>query len=372
VVADTDGDGRDSVSLVVGDHLHQLAALPGREAPELGAGIKLPPRSIDVVAGDFDGDGRDEFAAHDVTGRLRGVGEASILVDLDVGFGTPLTGDWDGNGIDTPGTYQALTASFTRFHGMSGRPNTTTNPFGATGLVPLAGEFGRLEGSVRPPARTVGLPAMRSGDSGRSVEILQEELRKRGLYRGPIDGEFGRETEYAVVAFHKVLDVDRTYEWEPEDTLRLTEFSLPPLPARPDEPDRVEVDIGRQLLFVIENHEVTAIAPVSTGGSYLYFSPRNNAVVAAGTPRGDYTLFHLARGWHCDRLTGWCIYNPWSFTPYYAVHGYGSVPEYPASHGCVRLTTWDSDDLTDHYLYLGIPIHIWDTYEPDVESTLLG
>ena len=45
----------------------------------------------------------------------------------------------------------------------------------------------------------------------------------------------------------------------------------------------------------------------------------------------SFTLFSSARGWHCDALTGWCIYNPWSFTPYYAVHGYNSVPSYPAS-----------------------------------------
>ena len=28
-----------------------------------------------------------------------------------------------------------------------------------------------------------------------------------------------------------------------------------------------------------------------------------------------------------------------------AIHGYPSVPTYPASHGCVRTQTWDEDAL---------------------------
>jgi len=60
-------------------------------------------------------------------------------------------------------------------------------------------------------------------------------------------------------------------------------------------------------------------------------------------------------------VTGWCIYNPWNFTEYYALHGYRSVPEYPASHGCVRIPTWESDILESRF-FIGMPIHLWDEY----------
>jgi len=374
VVADPDGDGRDAVSIAVDGRLHVLRALPGPEGVAVTDGEAIPPRTTEVVAGDFDADGRDEFAAQHVTGRLLGIAEAATFVNLEVGFGRPIAGDWDDNGVDTPGTFDALTASFTLYDGLSGDVDADVVPYGATGLIPVTGRFGTLHGSDELPTRAVGLPPMTEGDSGPHVAALQEELRRRGLYRGEIDGDYGQATAFAVMAFHKALDVERTWDWELEDTLRLTEFSLPPLPARPDEPDRIEVDIGHQLLFVFEDHEVVAVVPVSTGGSYVYYSPRNDAVVAAGTPRGDFTLFSQAWGWHCDPLTGWCIYNPWSFTPYYALHGYLSVPEYPASHGCVRITTWDSDILSSDYLFVGMPIHIWDTYEPAYGegSTTLG
>jgi hypothetical protein len=371
VVADPDGDGRDAVSVAVGDRLHVLYALPSSRMLSLDGGMPLPTRTIDLIAGDFDGDGADEFAAQTVAGRIVGVGEAALYVDLEAGFGPAVSGDWDGNGIATPGIYETLTASLSLFHGMNGAVAHTEVAFGATGLVPLLGSFGRIEGADPAPERIVGLPALEEGDSGRAVEVLQDELRRRGLYRGTVDGVYGEATSYAVMAFHKALDLEPQYDWDRGDTLRLINFSGPLLPDRPGEPDRVEVDLGRQLLFVFEDHEVTAIVPVSTGGSYVYYSPRNDAVVRAETPRGDFELFHFARGWHCDPLTGWCIYNPWSFTPAYAVHGYNSVPEYPASHGCVRLTTWDSDELSDNYLFVGIPIHIWDIYEPDA-STPLG
>ena len=44
----------------------------------------------------------------------------------------------------------------------------------------------------------------------------------------------------------------------------MANFVLPPLPDRPEEPDRVEVDVGRQVLYLIEDYEMTAILPVSS------------------------------------------------------------------------------------------------------------
>jgi N-acetylmuramoyl-L-alanine amidase len=133
----------------------------------------------------------------------------------------------------------------------------------------------------------------------------------------------------------------------------------PEIPDRWYEPDRVEVDISRQLMFVIRNGEITGILPVSTGGGYTYLSVRSGQAVAAHTPRGDFQLMWRQYGWNCDRTTGWCVYNYWAFTPFYGIHGYHDVPAYPASHGCTRVNTWDSDWL-DSQLYVGMPVHVWD------------
>lgn len=366
VVADGDGDGRDTVSIVADGRLHVLDGLGGGPA-QLDVDrfpIRLPDRAEAVVGGDFDGDGTDEFAAR-IGARLVGLEEAAGYIDLEVDPDRMVVGDWDADGFDTPAVFDSLDATFVLFHGTAGTPDTTAVEYGSTGMIPLAGWFGPLPPGGEEPPRLVGLPELTEGDTGPAVVTLQDELARRGLYRGPIDGNYGEETAYAVNAFHKAIGAERTFDFETGDTFRLEAFELPPLPDRPDEPDRVEVDIGRQLMYVIRGGEVITIVPVSTGGSYTYFSPRNDAVVAAGTPRGDFTLFGLAYGWHCDPLTGWCIYNPWSFTEFYAMHGYRDVPAYPASHGCVRVTTWDSDELTfGDYLFVGIPFHVWDTYEP--------
>ena len=56
----------------------------------------------------------------------------------------------------------------------------------------------------------------------------------------------------------------------------------------------------------------------------------------AHTPRGSFTVYARHSGWHKSYLGS--LYNPLYFSGGYAIHGAGSVPNYPASHGCVRVT----------------------------------
>ena len=204
--------------------------------------------------------------------------------------------------------------------------------------------------------------AIAPGDEGAVVVRLQERLRDLGVYRGITDGVYGRETAASVVAFHKVIGVERSNEWTVEDW----DLTEPPdhrevLARNPDEDDRVEVDLGRQVMFVIRGNKVTAVIPVSTGNGERYWSLNggaNGGYVRATTPRGDFTLFRHISGWRVNYLGG--LYKPWYFTPYYAIHGSRSVPSYPASHGCVRVPTWESNHLDD-LLEIGLPVHIWET-----------
>jgi lipoprotein-anchoring transpeptidase ErfK/SrfK len=197
------------------------------------------------------------------------------------------------------------------------------------------------------------------GDTGPSVEVLQQGLIDAGFYRRPVDGIYGSETEMAVLAFHKYVGLERTTSWNGLDWIRLRLLPDPRIPNRHDEPDRVEVDIGRQLIFIIRDHEIAGVLHTSTGGAYTYFSERNGTYVRAGTPRGDYSLRWRQYGWVCDRTTGWCVYKYWAFSDFYGIHGYLDVPSFPASHGCVRINTWDADWLDDR-LFVGMPVHIWD------------
>jgi N-acetylmuramoyl-L-alanine amidase len=361
VAADTDGDGRDTVSIARFGRLYVMDGL-GRGPESLDGPdplpVELPPDTDQLVGGDFDGDGVDEIAAvHHGIVEVVGPGRSTVLGE--VGTALAVAGDWDGDGLDTLGVYDTWRSEFVLLEPGGGQAAVVE--YGSAGMLPVAGRFDGLPGDDAPPPRGVGVPELAEGDQGPLVAVLQRQLSRLHLYRGPIDGQFGVETAYSVVAFHKVMGLERTFAWEEGDSGHVADFALPPLPGRPDEPGRLEVDLGRQVLFLFEDGAVAEIVPISSGGTYKYYSERQQAWVWAGTPRGDYTLLRHSLGWNCDPLTGWCIYNPWNFTPYYALHGYRSVPAYPASHGCVRIPTWESDILESR-LYIGMPIHLWDEY----------
>lgn len=215
--------------------------------------------------------------------------------------------------------------------------------------------------------RVIGLGP---GDTGEAVIRLQTTLRDRGFFRGEVTGEFDRNTETAVIALHKYLGIDRTGTFNALDWIRLSFLPGPDIPYRLDEPDRVEIDTTRQLLFVIRNHRIQGILPTSTGSGARYFSVRQGRDVRSATPHGDFVLRWRQFGWNCDSTTGWCVYNYWAFTGFYGIHGYGNVPAFPASHGCSRVHISDSDWLDD-YLFVGMPVHIW-REKPEIERPPAG
>jgi lipoprotein-anchoring transpeptidase ErfK/SrfK len=53
------------------------------------------------------------------------------------------------------------------------------------------------------------------------------------------------------------------------------------------------------------------------------------------TPTGTYRIHRKLNGWHRSRLG--LMWRPAYFRGGYAIHGSRSVPNYPASHGCVRV-----------------------------------
>ena len=206
---------------------------------------------------------------------------------------------------------------------------------------------------------TTARTAIAPGAADRTVEQLQRHLAELGVFRGETDGVYGREVAAAVVAVHKLAGTDRSDAWGADDwATDLDHRAI--LQRHPDEPDRVEIDLARQVMFVIRRAEIAAIVPVSSGNGEEYWSKNGGpggGLVRASTPKGDFTLFRHIDGWRTNYLGR--LYKPWYFTPYYAVHGSSSVPAYPASHGCVRVPTWEADNL-DALLELGLPVHIWD------------
>ncbi len=126
------------------------------------------------------------------------------------------------------------------------------------------------------------------------------------------------------------------------------------LPRQAQE-NRIEVDLAKQVLYVVEDHEVVRIVTVSSGSGLPYIGSNGKRQIAT-TPEGMFTFQRRIRG--IRRAPLGVLYNPYYFKGGIALHGSPSVPNSPASHGCVRVTNWDMDMLVDH-LEVGQTIYVY-------------
>ena len=223
--------------------------------------------------------------------------------------------------------------------------------------IPAGADITDIPKPVRPiPGETISNPPpmdLMPGSSGSQVTLLQEQLAEAGFFRGAIDGVFGGATLGAVYAFQKLYGMERTGTFTTDDWLLLDKEIKGPGPG--PEPNRVEVDLSRQILYLIEADEVQGVFPVSSanGGSYRNASGR---MIRAITPEGRFTFLRNRGGWW-ESYLGF-LYRPFYFYGGYAIHGSNSVPPFPASHGCVRVHLEDMDFLATR-ISLGMPIYVY-------------
>ena len=209
------------------------------------------------------------------------------------------------------------------------------------------------------------------GDAGGLVAELNRRLNAAGFNAD--DGDtFGKETRHAVYALqkHHEMSVDGVFTAVMWDLL-----SEPVELPRQKYADRVEVNLGKQVLYVLEDHEVVYVAPISSGNGELYETSRGTRAYAV-TPEGEYAFERHIDGARRSFLG--TLYNPFYFRGVFAVHGSGSVPNHPASHGCIRVTMWDSERLED-YFFLGQAVYIYgdrtpvlDVYRPPLPPVEFG
>ncbi|HYX30291.1 MAG TPA: L,D-transpeptidase [Pyrinomonadaceae bacterium] len=96
----------------------------------------------------------------------------------------------------------------------------------------------------------------------------------------------------------------------------------------------VEVDLDRQVLLIIDdNGTVKSVLPVSTGSNKEYHEKGMSGL--AYTPRGRFKIYAKIAGWRKSPLG--MLYYPNYFSDGLAIHGNSSVPDTPASHGCIRV-----------------------------------
>ena len=186
------------------------------------------------------------------------------------------------------------------------------------------------------------------------VAAVQRTLTELSYYAGAIDGRSGPALRSAVMAFQKVqgLGIDGTV-----GANTLNALAAPQLPAlRGTGPaDRVEVDLTKQVLYVVKDGKIARIMPVSSGNGGSY-SQKNGAKARSLTPVGYYKIERRIVGErHADLGT---LYDPQYFYRGWAIHGSNSVPAGPASHGCVRVPRADAKYLLQA-LNVGMSVYLY-------------
>ena len=162
-------------------------------------------------------------------------------------------------------------------------------------------------------------PYAASGSRGAAVRILQAKLAAM-KYRVPRTGVYDGGTANAVMAWRKMAGLSRTYVASSDVFSGLLAGKGQFKVRHPGDGRHVEARISKQVFALIEGGKVQQIYHTSTGAP------------ATPTIRGKFRVYLKTPGTNAKGM-----YMSSYFIRGYAIHGYPSVPVFPASHGCVRV-----------------------------------
>ena len=116
----------------------------------------------------------------------------------------------------------------------------------------------------------------------------------------------------------------------------------PPLSAK-----RVEIDQTRQVLRAYEDDRLILESRISTG--------KGNS-----TPNGSYRVQGKQRMHYSKRYHNAPMPFSVQVSGHYFIHGFSSVPNRPASHGCIRLPLTGANPARMFYEWVevGVPVEI--------------
>lgn len=196
--------------------------------------------------------------------------------------------------------------------------------------------------------------------SGDATFAAQARLLELGFWVPPPDGRYGFATSQAVMAYQKYVGLPASGSVDRSTAFSMT-FATEKAHGLSNAGTLVEIDKGRQILFLVVDGKTQWAFNTSTGSGIAYEAVNKNDPTKietgdAQTPSGLFrTYLQRDEGWWAGDLGE--IYRPKFFNGGIAVHGMTSVPNRPASHGCVRLSTMAMD-------------FIWDTQAIPLRSTV--
>ena len=195
------------------------------------------------------------------------------------------------------------------------------------------------------------------------IREAEQRLADIGYWTGPIDGRFDSSTQWALIAFQKYERRAVTAKLT-IDELEAIRSSAAPRP-RDSGYAHVEVDLDRQVLLIVSElgqsadrsaHSKIRVLPVSTGNDKKFLTDGQESI--AYTPRGRFVVYDKSFGWENGQLGS--VYYANYITGGVAIHGYLSVPNEPASHGCIRIPMYAAREVSKQ-LGLGTIVLVYDS-----------
>ncbi len=246
-------------------------------------------------------------------------------------------------------------------------PTTTVAP--TTTIAPTTTTTTTTTVPVNPLAVPALDPAIVAVGTSDGPETARAQLRllELGFWVQASDGDYGLTTQQAVMAFQKYYGLVTDGRLGDETAALMSTLTERPH-GRSDAGTLVEIDKGKQVLIFVINGRAEWILNTSTGNGQPYLEPDKNSPgeFQQGVSITRNGLHEIYR----ERPDGWWegdlgeIYRPKYFSGGQAIHGSNSIPDYPASHGCVRISTvamdwvWETGILpidTPVWVHEGIP-----------------
>ena len=212
-------------------------------------------------------------------------------------------------------------------------PGGRTGEFTESLSSPKAGEVTVEVGHTRNTAlggllarrRFAALDANASfGSRGLFVSLIQQRLAALHFYI-PQTGVYDTGTGLALDAYHRLLHWG-TYQTLDGRTISYLLDGFGQFKVRfPGNGRHAEGNLTLQLLALTDGPNVVAIYPISSG------KPSTPTIL------GNFRVYSKVPGYLPDGM-----YFSNFFFSGYAIHGYNPAPDYPASHGCMRLPIVDA------------------------------
>jgi len=191
---------------------------------------------------------------------------------------------------------------------------------------------------------TVGYPTspvgpIINGSSKSAVLDLQNRLFALGFWNSR-DGGYGLTTSQSVMAFQKWKGLPATTVVDIATAIAINTQLCRPAAGR-SSGSLIEVDKTKQIAFAIQDGQMKYIFNVSTGNGRSYDEADRNAasgrvIGVAITPNGTFKTYREHDVVRYEGDLG-SLYRPKFIIGGVAIHGSPSIPNYPASHGCVRV-----------------------------------